>query len=133
MKHFVMISGGSGITPTYQVLQAIFSDPEDRTSVQLFFGNKKVDDILLREELDHIQKKYPEQFKVDYSLSDLDHLPENWSGVRGRLTFDILDTYVRGKKMGEYMLLVCGPPGMNGVVENWCNARKLDKQYVVYF
>ncbi|KAG7891951.1 hypothetical protein KL907_003299 [Ogataea polymorpha] len=133
MKHFVMISGGSGITPTYQVLQAIFSDPEDRTSVQLFFGNKKVDDILLREELDHIQEKYPEQFKVDYSLSDLDHLPENWSGVRGRLTFDILDTYVRGKKMGEYMLLVCGPPGMNGVVENWCNARKLDKQYVVYF
>ncbi|KAG7899208.1 hypothetical protein KL935_003518 [Ogataea polymorpha] len=133
MKHFVMISGGSGITPTYQVLQAIFSDPEDRTSVQLFFGNKKVDDILLREELDHIQKKYPEQFKVDYSLSDLDHLPENWSGVRGRLTFDILDTYVRGKKMGEYMLLVCGPPGMNGVVENWCNARNLDKQYVVYF
>ncbi|KAH3670377.1 hypothetical protein OGAPHI_000892 [Ogataea philodendri] len=133
MKHFVMISGGSGITPTYQVIQAIFSDPEDRTSVRLFFGNRTLDDILLKQELDELAQKHPEQFKVDYALSDMRNIPQDWRGLTGRLSYDLLDSYVSNWSTGEYMLLVCGPPGMNNSVESWCKERNIDKQYVVYF
>jgi nitrate reductase (NAD(P)H) len=31
VKRFIMICGGSGITPIFQVLRAVLNDPEDET------------------------------------------------------------------------------------------------------
>ena len=37
--HITLISGGTGITPMYQLIRAIFKNPEDKTKVSLIFGN----------------------------------------------------------------------------------------------
>lgn len=47
------ISGGTGITPCYQVIQAALKN-DDGTQLSLVFGNRTVDDILLREELSEL-------------------------------------------------------------------------------
>jgi cytochrome-b5 reductase len=39
-KQVVMLAGGSGITPMYQVLKEIARNPADRTQVLLFFANR---------------------------------------------------------------------------------------------
>ena len=46
-----MVAGGTGITPCYQVIQAALNG-EDATNCSLIFGNRTVEDILLKDELD---------------------------------------------------------------------------------
>lgn len=52
-----MIAGGTGVTPCYQVAQAILKDPADNTKISLVFGNLSEDDILLRKELDELAEQ----------------------------------------------------------------------------
>lgn len=48
-----LIAGGSGITPMYQLMQAIANDPNDKTVAYLLFANQSEDDILLRKGIDY--------------------------------------------------------------------------------
>ncbi|CAD5169981.1 unnamed protein product [Musa acuminata subsp. malaccensis] len=58
-RRLAMIAGGTGITPVYQVIQAVLRDPENRTEMHLVYANRSEDDILLRDELDILlQKSY---------------------------------------------------------------------------
>lgn len=56
-RRIVMIAGGTGITPMYQMLRAIAQDPEDDTEVRLIYANSTMDDILLKDKLDHLKTK----------------------------------------------------------------------------
>ena len=57
------ISGGTGITPCYQVINAALKN-DDGTSLSLIFGNRTTSDILLKDELMALKDVYPERFKL---------------------------------------------------------------------
>ena len=59
-----MIAGGSGITPMYQVAQAILRDPHDATNISLIYANVAEEDILLRKEFDVWSQNHRARFKV---------------------------------------------------------------------
>ena len=61
VKQVSMIAGGTGITPMLQLVRAVFRDPEDKTNLNLLFANQTEEDILLRNELEEVQKKYPDR------------------------------------------------------------------------
>ena len=56
-SRFNLIAGGTGITPVYQVIRAVLDNPQDHTCLALLFANKHEEDILLRQELLHYEKK----------------------------------------------------------------------------
>lgn len=62
--HAGMIAGGSGITPMYQVAQAILRDPHDATKISLIYANVAEEDILLRKEFDAWSQDHSGRFKV---------------------------------------------------------------------
>ena len=37
-----MVAGGTGITPMYQIIQAVANDKNDNTELYLLFGNKTI-------------------------------------------------------------------------------------------
>ena len=47
VQRLYMIAGGTGITPIYQIIQYICSNPEDKTELVLLFLNRTEDDLLL--------------------------------------------------------------------------------------
>ncbi|KAJ9445748.1 NADH-cytochrome b5 reductase-like protein [Diplonema papillatum] len=77
------IAGGTGIAPMLQIIRAVLSDPEDPTKVSLLFSNRRSCDILLKSELDALQKFYPERFSVTYCLQEP---PLGWEGEVGRVS-----------------------------------------------
>ncbi|XP_066327777.1 nitrate reductase [NADH] 3-like [Miscanthus floridulus] len=106
-----MVAGGSGITPIYQVIQAVLRDqPEDRTEMHLVYANRTEDDILLRGELDRWAAKYPDRLKVWYVISQVKR-PEEWKYSVGIVTEAILRKHVPEGGDGT-LALVCGPPLM---------------------
>jgi len=40
VKKLLMISGGTGITPLYQIINSIINNKDDKTFTTLIYGNK---------------------------------------------------------------------------------------------
>ncbi|KAF1985654.1 NADH-cytochrome b5 reductase [Aulographum hederae CBS 113979] len=109
-KHIALISGGTGITPMYQLARAIFSNPEDKTKVTLVFGNIAEEDILLKKEWEELENTYPQRFRAFYVL---DKPSEKWQGGKGFVTKELLKTVLPEPKEGDDVkVFVCGPPGL---------------------
>ncbi|KAL2622464.1 hypothetical protein R1flu_002669 [Riccia fluitans] len=102
-----MIAGGTGITPMYQVIDAILSNEADATQVSLIYANVSPDDILLKKKLDELAAEHP-NFKVYYVVNNP---MDNWKGGVGFTSYDML---VKGlpSPTEDTLILVCGPPGM---------------------
>lgn len=111
-KRLTMIAGGTGVTPLYQVIQAVLRDhPEDTTEMSLVYANRTEDDILLREDLDGWAKEYPEQFKVWYVVNEAKN-KEEWKYSTGFVTEEILREHVPIGGSEDTLALACGPPPM---------------------
>ncbi|KAE8652087.1 hypothetical protein Csa_018542 [Cucumis sativus] len=107
-KKLAMVAGGTGITPIYQVVQAILKDPEDETEMFVVYANRSEEDILLREELETWAKEN-ERLKIWYVVKD--GVQEGWPYSVGYIREDILREHI---PMGspQTLALVCGPPPM---------------------
>jgi len=81
-KTIGMIAGGTGITPMYQIIQEILKNPKDTTKIFLIFGNVSIDDVLLQNELETLQKKHS-NFTVYFTL---DKAPPTWTQGVGYVT-----------------------------------------------
>jgi cytochrome-b5 reductase len=103
-----MVAGGSGITPMYQVVNAILKNKADKTKVSLVFGNVTEEDILLRDELDQLARMHADRFRVHYIL---DKPPKEWAGSKGYITQEVVKANLPAPGPGVLMLR-CGPTPM---------------------
>lgn len=106
-KEIGLIAGGSGITPILQVITEIITTPEDTTKISLIFANETENDIVLKEEIDELARKYPD-FKVHYTLT---HPPAGWEGSTGYVSKEMIAQHLP-KSLDENRLFICGPPNM---------------------
>ncbi|KAJ6090357.1 NADH-cytochrome b5 reductase 1 [Penicillium sp. IBT 16267x] len=111
-RHIGMISGGTGITPMLQVIEAIIRNRprnggNDRTKVDLIFANVNAEDILLKEKLDKLSAEDPD-FNVYYVLNTP---PANWMGGVGFVTADMIKERLPAPA-SDVKILLCGPPPM---------------------
>uniref|UniRef100_A0A8C8DLH9 NADH-cytochrome b5 reductase n=1 Tax=Oryzias sinensis TaxID=183150 RepID=A0A8C8DLH9_9TELE len=118
-KHVGMIAGGTGITPMLQIITAVMKDPQDPTVCHLLFANQTEKDILLRPELEEIQVKHPDRFRLWFTV---DRAPLDWEYSQGFI--DEAMVRERLPPPGEdTLILMCGPPPM---IQFACNPN-LDK------
>nr|ACF22999.1 nitrate reductase [Chlorella vulgaris] len=106
-SHISMIAGGTGITPMYQVIQAVLKNASDTTQLRLLYANVSPDDILLREELDALAAAHP-NFHVWYTVDKAD---EGWQFSTGFICEDMIkeQLFPAGE---ETICCLCGPPPM---------------------
>ncbi|KAL1838351.1 hypothetical protein VTJ49DRAFT_2782 [Mycothermus thermophilus] len=122
VKRFVMVCGGSGVTPVYAVLKAVAREWRRAAgeegegggalppSCLLLDGNTTEEDILLRAELDEIKQAGGERCRVVHTLS---RPGEGWTGLRGRMDRGFFEREVGAPPAErDAMVLVCGPEGM---------------------
>merc|ERR1719231_2178300 len=58
-KTISLVCAGTGITPCFQALWKLLGTPGDDRKVVMLYGNKTVEDILMKDELDAWAKAYP--------------------------------------------------------------------------
>ncbi|KAI1159099.1 nitrate reductase [Nemania serpens] len=111
VRRFVMVCGGSGITPIFSVLRAVLDDRGDPTSCVVLDGNRAEEDILCKAELDAMLVGNEHRFRLRYVLS---RPGPAWAGGRGRIDKDLVIKEVGGPCAsaadgGGDFVLVCGP------------------------
>ena len=113
---FIMVCGGSGVTPVFQVLRAVARDSSDPTRCLLLDGNRAEDDILCRAELDALVTESAGRCTLVHSLT---RPSAEWTGCRGRMDRAFFEREVGRPRLdigdgdcGRDVVLVCGPESM---------------------
>ena len=107
VKRFVMICGGSGVTPIFQVFRAIMQDKEDSTRCIVLNGNRLVEDILCKEDLDALVEEGGDRGKVIYTLTKA---PDDWEGLKGRINGALVQEHCERDE--QTLVLICGPEAL---------------------
>ncbi|CAH1966977.1 unnamed protein product [Acanthoscelides obtectus] len=103
-----LIAGGVGITPILQLIRHAVKDSNDKTKMALLFANQTERDILLRDELEDVAKKFPGRFKFWYTL---DKAEEGWQYSQGFINEDMIKEHLY-PATSDTLTLMCGPPPM---------------------
>jgi nitrate reductase (NAD(P)H) len=130
VNKFYMICGGSGITPIFQVLRAVMQDKEDATHCTVLNGNRLVDDILCREDLDAFAQDNKEKCKLLYTLTQG---PEDWDGLRGRIGPALLQEHCKKEGDGESLVLICGPEALEKSTHKALNEQGWRDEDLMFF
>ncbi|CAO2649666.1 Nn.00g070510.m01.CDS01 [Neocucurbitaria sp. VM-36] len=108
-QRVLLIAGGAGITPVYQLAQGILTNPSDKTSITLVFGVNTDADLLFKDEFKKFEQMHPGRFKAIYVVSH----PNNSSNSRkGRVSESLLRETMNDTDEQPTKVFVCGPPGM---------------------
>lgn len=108
VKEVGMIAGGTGITPMFQLVKHVLRNPEDKLKMSLLFANQTEEDILLRSELESLAAKYPEQFRLWFTV---DRPTEGWKYSHGFISADMITEHLPPPAEKNFILM-CGPPPM---------------------
>ena len=106
-KKLVFILGGIGITPFRSIAKYLL-DNNKKIPAVVFYSNKSKSDIVYKDLLDEIESKLG--VKIIYNLTDLENIPKDWKGEKGRLSKDLIKKYVSDYK--ERIFYLSGPHAM---------------------
>ncbi|KAF7529411.1 hypothetical protein G7054_g9893 [Neopestalotiopsis clavispora] len=132
IKRLVMICGGSGITPIFQVLRAVMRDPEDATQCLVLNGNRVEEDILCREEIDAMVVGNDHKCRLLYSLSKPG---PTWAGLKGRMSKELFEAEVGPppSSEGEQLVLICGPEALEKSVHSTLTGMGWKEEDLLFF
>uniref|UniRef100_A0A672QIF2 Cytochrome b5 reductase 1 n=2 Tax=Sinocyclocheilus grahami TaxID=75366 RepID=A0A672QIF2_SINGR len=114
-----LIAGGTGITPMLQLIRDIIKNSSDTTTCSLLFANQTEKDILLKDDLEEIQARHPDRFKLWFTV---DQAPADWEYSQGFINAEMIQEHLPPPS-DDSMILMCGPPPM---IQFACNPN-LDK------
>jgi ring-1,2-phenylacetyl-CoA epoxidase subunit PaaE len=108
--HHVLIAAGSGITPMISIAESVLA-ADDRSTVTLFYGNRRTATVMFADELADLKDLYPARFQLAHVLS---REPREAELLSGRLDADRLSALIGALVdvgAADHWWL-CGPHGM---------------------
>lgn len=108
-ERVLMIAGGTGVTPMYQLLRHSILSGTNTTDYTLIFLNKTDDDIFLHDDLECLAKKSDGKLHIVYILSKgTASSRENYIG--GILTKELFMKITSCRAFD--FVYICGPPSL---------------------
>jgi len=125
-KTYVFFAGGSGITPILSLVKTILVK-EPNSFITLIYGNRKINSIIFKEQIDYLKNIYITRFNVIHILSE-EYLGNDVQyGLMDRAKTDQLNEFfLKQEKIDE--AFICGPePMILAIQENLLAYGMLDK------
>lgn len=114
-KHYVMIAGGSGITPIYSMIGTVLKF-EPKSKITLLYANRNANSIIFKEKFEKWTKDFPDQLEVKHFLSEEEN-PKN--AIKGYITKVSLEELINQHSKTKLDFYLCGPEMMtNKLIED---------------
>jgi len=144
-RTYYLFAAGSGITPLMSILKTVL-EAEPMSTVYLMYGNRNEEQIIFRDALDELSRRYNGQLFVDYILSSPNRQgggglfsmfkksSVNWQGKIGRVdaatSTEFLDEHMPHGPESECFYFVCGPQDMPDTIKGMLLARGIPEKQV---
>ncbi|MEM7772955.1 MAG: FAD-binding oxidoreductase [Cyanobacteria bacterium P01_A01_bin.37] len=96
-KHYLMIAGGSGITPIYSMIRSILAKEKD-SNVTLLYANKSKENSIFSQEIENLSREYKQFTALDFISS------------QQRLDRNVLAQCLQNQVNPD--IYICGPAGL---------------------
>ncbi|MEE2764714.1 MAG: ferredoxin reductase family protein [Pseudomonadota bacterium] len=100
-----LIAGGVGLAPLLGILRQM-QDTGDSRQVKVIYGNRMVDQIAFRDELDAVDTVHVLQEPAD-----------DWAGESGLIDAALIDRVFSEQQIKDWLFVMCGPATMMDIVE----------------
>lgn len=115
-KSYAFFAAGSGITPVISIIKTILAT-ELQSSVSLVYGNKNINTIIFREELEALKNLYLERLSLTYILSrEQTESPINFGHINAEKC-EVLKPILQYDRVDEFF--ICGPEQMIFAVRDY--------------
>lgn len=126
----IMMGTGTGVAPFRAYLWRMFKDKERQANSDyqfkglawLFFGIPKTPNILYKEELEEIQQKYPDNFRLTYAISREQQNPEGGKMYLQDRIKEYADEVWDLVHKPNTHVYICGLKGMEGGIDEGMSA-----------
>ncbi len=105
-KHYVMIAGGSGITPVYSMIGTVLHF-EPKSKITLLYANKNSSKVIFGSDIENLMNKYPNKITVRHFFSE---------NSRERIDKNTLQNIIKNTANFPVFYL-CGPQSMTEEIE----------------
>jgi len=116
-KRYIMFAAGSGVTPVFSILKAVLTN-EPGSSVKFIYQNRNEDNIIFKNELQKLEKEFPDRLSLIHILSQPG---SGWTGKKGRIDVALaaqLINELTGNSATDCYYFLCGPAGfMHSVLD----------------
>lgn len=142
-KNYYLVGAGSGITPLMSILKTIL-EKEPMSFIHLLYGSRNEGEIIFKDQLDTLTKRYDGQLFVEHVISQptlekakglgglFSKGKSIWPGKVGRIDGKVFQKFQEENpprhKQSEYFL--CGPGGMIDSVEKTLLSSNVDKKNI---
>ncbi|MCO6479593.1 MAG: phenylacetate-CoA oxygenase/reductase subunit PaaK [Phaeodactylibacter sp.] len=127
-KHYVAFAAGSGITPILSIMKAVLQQ-EPKSEFTLFYGNRKVDSIIFREEIEGLKNEYMGRLSVHHILSREQQGGELFSGrIDAEKCSAFCDKLIDPEEVDEFFL--CGPEPMINDIRNTLASKGVPREKI---
>lgn len=106
-QKLAFLAGGIGITPYRSMLKYLL-DTRQQRDIVLIYANRRANEIAYGDVLRAAQETL--SAKVLYTLTDLAAIPQQWNGLRGRITEEMVHQAI--PDFHERTFYLSGPPAM---------------------
>ncbi|RMF03467.1 MAG: phenylacetate-CoA oxygenase/reductase subunit PaaK [Bacteroidetes bacterium] len=127
-RQYVAFAAGSGITPIMSIIKTHLQ-LEPKSTFKLFYVNRTVSSIILKEELEGLKNLFIDRFEIFHFLT---REPRATSLFNGRIDEQKLDvlfkTLIDKEAVDEYFL--CGPNEMIFLIKDYLEKLGVDKGHI---
>ncbi|RMG64906.1 MAG: ferredoxin--NADP reductase [Bacteroidetes bacterium] len=114
--HYVLIGGGSGITPLFSILKTVLQG-EPESEVSLYYCNRDQEHIIFGEALGELSARYGARLHVHHTLT---RPGAGWQGYTGRLdqarVYELISQLFMTSELRK-QYYICGPQGLMDAAE----------------
>lgn len=126
-KAIVLIAGGAGIGPMLSLLRGL-AELNDPRPVRLIYGNKRIDQMVLQDEIRMLEKQMPD-FKQQLVCKESCESEDVYQGVVDQA---VITQVMSSQPMDDWTVYLCGPRSMIEAVKKSLNKMKVPDKNVHY-
>lgn len=127
---YIFFASGSGITPVISLIKSILSK-EPRSHITLFYGNRTIEDIMFREELDALKNNNMRRLSLHHIIS---RERQNSPFYNGRIDAEKCEIFSKvffiPEAVDRYFL--CGPEAMINDVSSWLKGKNVPDDHIAF-
>ena len=114
-KNYMAFAAGSGITPILSMISSAL-ETEPNSKFVLAYGNKTMDEVMFKDDLQRLKEKYDDRFFIHYIFSQANYKGHKGGRIDKSFTNILLEEQYKGVQFDDYFL--CGPEPMINVVKD---------------
>ncbi len=109
-KHYLLLGGGSGITPLMSIIKSVLK-VEPNSKCTLLYANKDENNIIFKDKLSQLEADFSSRFKVIHSL---DKPIGAWNGNTGLLYANKIISILEKEQINfnNAEVFICGPSAL---------------------